>query len=160
VILPKSGKTDVDRRVWFPRIHDYGVGRLHIHELVFDLLHRQQAKFLRFFRGNLYYTAEITEITKTNRPQIPQILLRGRTTDCANITDGAKRFFWRRSTKRVEADDLQRCIQNARDEYQPCIDKWTSLMFRSVASGVRAKDPRNANQGYCRNCRNPLKRRA
>ncbi len=58
-----------------------------------------------------------------------------------NITDGAKRFFWRRSTKRVEADDLQRCIQNARDEYQQCIDKCTSLMFRSVASGVRAEDP-------------------
>jgi hypothetical protein len=93
VILPGSGKTDVDRRVWLLRVHDYGLSRLHIHELVFDLLGRQQAKFLRFFRGNLYYTAEITEITKTNRPQIPQILLRGRTTDCANITNGKALFL-------------------------------------------------------------------
>jgi hypothetical protein len=51
VILPGRGKTDLDRRVWFPRIHDYGLNRLHIHELVFDLPGRLQAKFLRFFRA-------------------------------------------------------------------------------------------------------------
>jgi hypothetical protein len=45
-----AAKTDLDRRVWFPRIHDYGLSRLHIHELVFDLPGRVQAKFLRFFR--------------------------------------------------------------------------------------------------------------
>jgi hypothetical protein len=38
--------------VWLSRVHDYGLGRLHIHELVFDLLHRLQAKFLRFFGAN------------------------------------------------------------------------------------------------------------
>jgi hypothetical protein len=28
------------------RIHDYGLGRLHIHELVLDLFHGFQGKFL------------------------------------------------------------------------------------------------------------------
>ena len=49
-VLPGSCKTDLDRRIWLLRIHDYGLVWLHIHELVFDLLHRLQEKFLRFFR--------------------------------------------------------------------------------------------------------------
>ena len=46
----RRGEPDLDRRIWLLRIHDYGLGRLHIHALVFDLPHRLQAKFLRFFR--------------------------------------------------------------------------------------------------------------
>jgi hypothetical protein len=43
------GKTDLDWYIWFLRIHDYGFGRLHIHELVLDLFYGFQGKFLRFF---------------------------------------------------------------------------------------------------------------
>ena len=35
-----SGEADVDWRIWFLCIHDYGLGRLHVYELVFDFLHR------------------------------------------------------------------------------------------------------------------------
>src|SRR5437867_898552 len=42
------GKTDLDRRIWLLRIHDYGLGRLHIHELVLDLFYGLQGKFLIF----------------------------------------------------------------------------------------------------------------
>src|SRR5437016_1907348 len=33
-LLLRRGKTDLDRRLWFLRIHDYGLGRLHFDELV------------------------------------------------------------------------------------------------------------------------------
>jgi len=46
------GKTDLDWFIWFLRIHDYGLGRLHIHELVLDLFYGFQGKFLRFFGFN------------------------------------------------------------------------------------------------------------
>ena len=49
MITLRRGKTDLDRRVWLLRIHDYGLGRLHIHELVLDLFHALQGKFLGFF---------------------------------------------------------------------------------------------------------------
>ena len=41
-------KTDLDPRIWFLRIHDYGLVRLHIHELVIDLFYGFQGKFLVF----------------------------------------------------------------------------------------------------------------
>jgi hypothetical protein len=47
----------------FSRIHDYGLGRLHIHELVFDLLHGVQAKFLRFF-GAAWEQPQIARMTR------------------------------------------------------------------------------------------------
>jgi hypothetical protein len=43
-------KTDLDPRIWFLRVHDYGLGWLHIHELVIDLFHGFQGKFLKIFR--------------------------------------------------------------------------------------------------------------
>jgi len=39
-------KTDLDWFIWFLRIHDHGLGRLHIHELLLDLFHALQGKFL------------------------------------------------------------------------------------------------------------------
>jgi hypothetical protein len=42
-------KTDLDPRIWFLRIHDYGLVRLHIYELVIDLFYGFQGKFLIFF---------------------------------------------------------------------------------------------------------------
>jgi len=41
-------KTDLDPRIWFLRVHDYGLGCLHIHELVIDLFYGFQGKFLIF----------------------------------------------------------------------------------------------------------------
>ena len=38
-------KTDLDPRIWFLRIHDYGFVKLHIHELVIDLFYGFQGKF-------------------------------------------------------------------------------------------------------------------
>ena len=38
-LLLGSGETDLDRRVWLLRIHDHRLGRLHFHELVFNLFH-------------------------------------------------------------------------------------------------------------------------
>jgi hypothetical protein len=43
-------KTDLDPRIWFLRVHDYGLGWLHIHELVIDLFYGVQGKFLKIFR--------------------------------------------------------------------------------------------------------------
>jgi len=45
-------QTDLDWFIWFLRIHDYGLGRLHIYELVLDLFYGFQGKFLRFFGFN------------------------------------------------------------------------------------------------------------
>src|SRR4029453_6802781 len=41
-------KTDLDPRIWFLRIHDYGLVWLHIYELVIDLFYGFQGKFLIF----------------------------------------------------------------------------------------------------------------
>jgi hypothetical protein len=55
-VLPEAAaisgrrKTDLDPRIWFLRVHDYGLGWLHIHELVIDLFHGFQGKFLKIFR--------------------------------------------------------------------------------------------------------------
>jgi hypothetical protein len=38
-------KTDLALRIWFLRIHDHGLGRLHIYELVIDLFYGFQGKF-------------------------------------------------------------------------------------------------------------------
>jgi hypothetical protein len=48
--LAVSGRseTDLDPRIWFLRIHDYGLVWLHIHELVIDLFYGFQGKFLVF----------------------------------------------------------------------------------------------------------------
>src|SRR5439155_9982764 len=46
--LSRRGKTDLDRRIWLLRIHDYRLRRLHIDELVFDVFHGLQGKFLVF----------------------------------------------------------------------------------------------------------------
>ena len=46
--LLRRGETDLDWRIWFLRIHDYRLGRLHIDELVFDVFHGLQGKFLVF----------------------------------------------------------------------------------------------------------------
>jgi hypothetical protein len=46
----RRGKTDLDRRVWLFRIHDYRLGRLHIHALLVDLFDAVQGKFLGFFK--------------------------------------------------------------------------------------------------------------
>ena len=51
-VLPEAAaisgrsKTDLDARIWFLRIHDYGFGWLHIYELVVDVLASVQAKIL------------------------------------------------------------------------------------------------------------------
>jgi hypothetical protein len=42
-------KTDLDPRIWFLRIHDYGFVRLDIYELVVDVLASVQAKILTIF---------------------------------------------------------------------------------------------------------------
>ena len=64
------GEADLDQRVWLLRVHDYGLGRLHIHELVFDLLHRIQAKLLRFFRPFFSPQSAQRSRRKEERPQI------------------------------------------------------------------------------------------
>src|SRR5437899_5109447 len=46
--LLRSGETDLDWRIWLLRIHDYRLRRLHIDELVFDVFHGLQGKFLVF----------------------------------------------------------------------------------------------------------------
>src|SRR5439155_20563421 len=46
--LSRRGETDLDRRIWFLRIHDYRLCRLHFDELVFDVFHGLQGKFLIF----------------------------------------------------------------------------------------------------------------
>src|SRR5438094_2933647 len=43
-----SLKTDLDARIWFLRIHDYGFIWLHINQLVIDLFYGFQGKFLIF----------------------------------------------------------------------------------------------------------------
>jgi hypothetical protein len=43
-------KTDLDPRIWFLRIHDYGLVWLHIYELVVDVLASVQAKILTIVR--------------------------------------------------------------------------------------------------------------
>jgi hypothetical protein len=89
------------------RFHDYGLGRLHIHELVL-ICPPASSKILTIFQGNLYYTAEITEITKTNHPQIFtdfRRFFKGKNQDRADTTDGAKRFL-AKIDENIEADDL------------------------------------------------------
>jgi hypothetical protein len=49
ISILRSGKTDLDRLIWFLRIHNHGLGRLHIHELVLDFFYGFQGKFLGFF---------------------------------------------------------------------------------------------------------------
>src|SRR5437899_169140 len=44
----RRGETDLDWRIWLLRIHDYRLGRLHIHEFVFDVFYGLQGKFLVF----------------------------------------------------------------------------------------------------------------
>jgi hypothetical protein len=44
-------KTDLALRIWFLRIHDHGLVRLHIYELVIDLFYGFQGKFLIFCGG-------------------------------------------------------------------------------------------------------------
>jgi len=44
-----SGKADLDPRIWILRVHDYGVGRLHIQALLLDPFYGVQGKFLKIF---------------------------------------------------------------------------------------------------------------
>jgi len=61
----RRSEADLDRRIWWLRIHDHGVVRLHIHELVFDLPDRLQAKFLRFFGANHEWTLMDTNVKRS-----------------------------------------------------------------------------------------------
>jgi len=58
------GEADRDRRIGLLHIHDHGGVRLHIHELVFDLPDRLQAKFLRFFGANHETTTDDMDVLR------------------------------------------------------------------------------------------------
>ena len=59
------GEADRDRRIGLLHIHDHGVVQLHIHELVFDLPDRLQAKFLRIFGANHEWTPMDTNVKRS-----------------------------------------------------------------------------------------------
>jgi len=61
------GEADRDRRIGLLHIHDHGVVRLHIHELVFDLPDRVQAKFLRFFGANHETTTDDMDVLRNDK---------------------------------------------------------------------------------------------
>jgi hypothetical protein len=69
----RSGKTDLDRLIWFLRIHNHGLGRLHIHELLLDLFHALQGKFLGFFGANHEWTRINTNWEQRRKPRIARM---------------------------------------------------------------------------------------
>jgi len=70
------GEADRDRRIGLLHIHDHGVVRLHIYELVFDLLVRVQAKFLRFFGANHETTTDDMDVLRNDEIRMSNVEVR------------------------------------------------------------------------------------
>ena len=117
------GKTDHDRRISLLRVHDYGLGRLHIHELVLICSNGFKQNSYDFF-GAIFITPQRSQRSRRRIihrfSQISGDSFKGKNHGSRKYHGWREALFWRRSTKTVEADDLQRRILNARDDYQSC----------------------------------------
>jgi hypothetical protein len=63
------GKTDVDRRIWCLRIHDYGLGRLHIYELVLICSMGFKENSYDFFLTSVGTITDCADDTDSKRPK-------------------------------------------------------------------------------------------